>query len=77
MIIEDGNDNSWYLDTKTTNHMSHDIESFLTYNKWENKQLAYLGDNSTHQIIGQGNMSIKLNNGQVKEIINVLHVRKL
>jgi hypothetical protein len=77
MIIEDVNDNSWYLDTKTTNHMSHDIESFLTYNKWENEQLAYLGDNSTHQIIGQGNMSIKLNNGQVKEIINVLHVHKL
>jgi hypothetical protein len=51
--------------------MSHDIESFITYNKWENEQLVYLGDNSTHQIIGQGNVSIKLNNGQVKEITNV------
>jgi hypothetical protein len=76
MIIEDVNDTSWYLDTKTTNHMSHDIESFLTYNKWENEQLVYLDDNSTHQIIRQGNVSIKLNNGQVKEVTNVLHVLK-
>ncbi len=26
MIVEDGNDNSWHLNTRTTNHMSHDIE---------------------------------------------------
>ncbi len=41
------------------------------------EQFMYLGDNSTHQIIGQGNVSIKLNNGQVKEVTNVLHVLKL
>ncbi len=33
---------------------------------------VYLGDNSTHQIIRQGNVFTKLN----KKVINVLHVPK-
>jgi hypothetical protein len=37
----------------------------------------FLGDNTTHQIIGQGDVSIKLNNGQIKEMGNVLHVASL
>jgi hypothetical protein len=56
MIVEDGSDNTWYLDTRATNHMSHDIESFVTYTKWKNEELVYLGDNSTQQIIGQSNV---------------------
>ncbi len=49
--------------------MTHDIESFVSYS-----QFVYLGDNSTHEIIGQGEVSIKLNDGTIKEITNVLHV---
>jgi len=37
----------------------------------------FLGDNSTHQIIGQGDVSIRLNNGQIKEMSNVLHAPSL
>jgi hypothetical protein len=37
----------------------------------------FLGDNTTHQIIGQGDVSIKLNNGKIKEMGNVLHVPSL
>ncbi len=57
--------------------MSHDKESFVTYNKWEKGQLMFLKDNTTHQIIGQGDVSIKLNNAQIKEMGNVLHVLSL
>jgi len=32
--------------------MTHDIESFMSYSKWEKNQFVYLGDNSTHEIIG-------------------------
>jgi len=77
MVIEGGNDNISYLDTRVTQHMSHDKESFVTYNKWEKGQLMFLGDNTTHQIIGQGDVSIKLNNGQIKKMGNVLHVPSL
>jgi hypothetical protein len=74
MVVEGGNDNTSYLDTKVTQHMSHDKESFLTCNKWEKRQLMFLRDNTTDQIIGQGDVSIKLNNGRIKEMGNVLHV---
>ncbi len=46
--------------------MSHDKESFVTYNKWEKGQLMFLRDNAAHQIIGQ-----------IKEMANVLHVPSL
>jgi hypothetical protein len=74
LIIFYGSDNTWYVDIDATNHMTHDIESFVSYNKWEKGQFFYLGDNSTHEIIKQGEVSIKLNDGTIKEVINVLHV---
>ncbi len=74
MVVEGENDNTSYLDTKVTQHMSHDKESFVTCNKWEKRHLMFLRDNTTHQIIGQGDVSIKLNNGRIKEMGNVLHV---
>jgi len=40
-------------------------------------QVVYLGDNTTHQIYGQGNVFIKLNSHQIKDIFNVLHVLAL
>jgi hypothetical protein len=70
LIIVDGSDNTWYVDT-------HDIKSFVSYSKWEKGQFVYLGDNSTHEIIGQGEVSIKLNDGTIKEVTNVLHVLKI
>jgi hypothetical protein len=74
LIIVDGSDNTWYVNIGATNHMTHDIESFVSYSNWEKGQFVYLGDNSTHEIIGQGEVSIKLNDGTIKEIINVLHL---
>jgi hypothetical protein len=57
--------------------MSHGYNSFVTYEKWEHGQVVYLGDNMTHQIYGQGNVFIKLNSHQIKDIFNVLHVLAL
>ncbi len=47
--------------------MTHDIESFVSYCKQEKGQFVYLWDNSTHEIIGQGEVSIKLNDGTIKK----------
>jgi hypothetical protein len=74
LIMVDDSDNTWYVDTNVTNRMTHDIETFVSYSKWEKGQFVYLGDNSTHGIIGQGEVSIKLNDGTIKEVTNVLHV---
>jgi hypothetical protein len=41
--------------------MTHDIDSFVSYAKWENGQYVYLGDNSTNEIIRQGDVLIQLN----------------
>jgi hypothetical protein len=47
--------------------MIHDIESFASYYKWEKTQFVYLRDNSTHEMIGQGKVSIQLNDGTIKK----------
>jgi hypothetical protein len=36
-----------------------------------------LGENTTHQITGQGKVAIKLLDGKVRQIPNVLHVLNL
>lgn len=54
--------------------MSYDITSFVTYNKWDRGQVIYLGDDTTHAIVGQGDACISLDDGQVREISNVLYV---
>jgi hypothetical protein len=56
----------------TLNHLCH------IYHKWEKGQFVCLGDNSTHEIIGQGKVSIKLNDDTIKKnMINVLYVPKI
>jgi hypothetical protein len=66
LIMVDDSHYTWYVDTSVTNRMTHDIESFVSYSKWEKGQFVYLRDNSTHEIIGQGEVSIKLNDGTIK-----------
>lgn len=35
MVVEDGSDNTWYVDIKAMQHMSHDKKSFVTNDKWD------------------------------------------
>jgi hypothetical protein len=67
LILVESSDNIWFIDTGATNHMTHDIESFVSYSKWEKGQFVYLGDNSTHEITRQREVSIKLNDGIIKK----------
>jgi hypothetical protein len=67
-------DQIWYVDSRATQHMSHDHSSCRKDQKWECGQVVYLGDNTTCQIYGQGHVYVKLNSSQIKNISNVLHV---
>lgn len=66
----------------------HGFWVYPTYVTWQKftcdiwkvgaKTISYLGDNITHQIYGQGNVSIQLNSSQnIKDITNVLHISRI
>jgi hypothetical protein len=42
MIVENGAENMWHLGARTTYHMLHDIEPFVTYNKWGKGNLCII-----------------------------------
>jgi hypothetical protein len=44
----------------------------MNYGACESLQVVFLGENTTHQIAGQGEVGIKLLDGKVRKIPNVL-----
>jgi hypothetical protein len=54
--------------------MCYERESFINYQACESWQVVFLGDNIIHQIARRGEVAIKLLDGKVKQIPNVLHV---
>jgi hypothetical protein len=61
-------------DTRATQHMCYKREYFNNYQACESWQVVFLGDNTTHQIVGQRKVAIKLLDGKIRQIPNVLHV---
>jgi hypothetical protein len=70
-------DSTWYVNIDATQHMSFDKKSFISYEDWDKGHVVYLGDNSTQDIHDQEEITIKQNNGDIREITNVLFVLKL
>ena len=69
----------WFIDSQCTSHMTFDRKVFSSYTKIP-KSRVYLGANKSATIIGQGNVTLKLNiNGKsVKCLIrDVKHVPSL
>jgi len=54
--------------------MAHDRNSFINYRPINKGQVVFLGDDTSHEVIGVGDASIILNNGQKKTIPNVLYI---
>jgi len=42
---------TWYVDFGATQHICHQGEGFVKYTKCDDKQLVYLGDDSTSYTI--------------------------
>jgi hypothetical protein len=57
--------------------MAHEITSFSSYKPWPTGQVLYLGDDTSHHIEGERDVSIVVPNGQKKSITNVFHVLNL
>ncbi len=67
-------DLAWYVDIGATQHMAYDQNTYMTCKEWPTWPIVYLGDDTTHHILGQGYVAIHLCDGQQKEVPNVLHV---
>jgi hypothetical protein len=50
LIIKEKLNHTWYIDTRATQHMSFEKKSFTNYKFYNNHQLVYLGNDSSHRI---------------------------
>jgi hypothetical protein len=57
--------------------MFYNIQSFVTYINNDHGHAVFLGNNIIHRNHGQGEVSIRLENGQLRETPNVLYVPRL
>nr|PNR45459.1 hypothetical protein PHYPA_015230 [Physcomitrium patens] len=75
LIVKENPNSMWYLDLGATQHMCHELKGFVKYIKSKVKQVVYLGDDTTSYIIEeQGDVNIKLTNGDEKIIPDVLYI---
>ena len=63
--------------TGETQHMCFDRNCLNSYERDDGNQKVYLGDNTTHNILEKGSVTIKLLNGLEKVILYVLYVSGL
>ncbi len=76
-LITKGKNLAWYINIGATQHMPHEITYFSSYKPWPISQVVYLGDDTSHHIEREGDVSIVVPNGQKKSITNVFHVLSL
>ncbi len=68
MNVKVNKESTWYVDIGVVQHMSFDIKLFISYEKWGKRHVFYLGDNFTQDIDNQGEVTIKLNNDDIRKI---------
>ncbi len=66
--------NTWYLDSRTIQHMTPVKEWFNTYQIFSHAHLVYMGDNSPLIVVGIHFITIKLQTRDVIIIDEILHV---
>jgi len=59
---------TWYLNFGASKHMTLKKEWFTLYTKISNLTMVYLGDNSTQDVVGSGNVLIKLKSNLITKI---------
>ena len=74
LSVETDDENALFIDSSTSTHMSCKREWFDEYNEKHDGTHIYLGDNRSHQVQGYGIIKVKLSNGQLRQIHNVMYV---
>ena len=67
-------DNVWYVDFGASNHMTSHGEWFKDMQTLDSPGYVEIGDDTTHPIAHTRNIPLSLQNGQVKYLVDVLHV---
>ncbi|KAL0419207.1 UNVERIFIED_CONTAM: hypothetical protein Sradi_1334200 [Sesamum radiatum] len=67
------NPREWWIDTGTTRHIYSDKEMFSTY-ILINRRTLFMGNSTTSNIVGIGNVVLKMTSGKELTLIDVLHV---
>jgi len=70
LLVNNKLDSTWYIDSRSTQHICYELEGFINYTKHENNQVVYLGDDSTlYTIKGCNDVNAKLLIGNKKIIL--------
>jgi hypothetical protein len=74
LSAETDDKNAWFIDSGASAHMSCRREWFDDYNEKIDGTHIYLGDNRSLKVQGYGIVKVKLSNGELKQIYNVMYV---
>lgn len=67
--------NNWFIDSGASIHMSCHRNWFKKIYEKNDGSKIYLGDDSSHDIKGYGDISVQLPNGNAKQLASVMYVR--
>ena len=75
--VPNGLYNVWYVDLGASNHMTSHGEWLKDMQTLQNPGYVETGDDTTHPIAHTGNVPLTLHDGNVKYLVDVLHVPKI
>ena len=69
------NSKNWLVDSGATRHIFANRDAFTFYTPvGDDKNVVYLGDSHTTQVLGKGKVMLKLTSGKTLALNDVLHV---
>jgi hypothetical protein len=74
LSVEIDDENAWFIDSSALAHMYCNRAWYDEYYENLDGIYIYLGDNKSHKVQGYGVIIVKLPDGQVKQIHNVMYV---
>jgi len=77
LSCETDDDNAWFTDSSASTHMSCHKEWYDKYYENIDGMYIYLGDKKSYKVQGHGVISVKLPNGQLRQIHDVMYVSSI